>query len=84
VTCSLGVAKWEAGDTTDILIRRADVALYEAESTGRNKVVAADTFALSDQHAESQGATRVLRRPSLTRLPTDVTYFNYAISIKTL
>jgi two-component system cell cycle response regulator len=64
VTCSIGLAEWQAGDTIDTLLRRADVALYEAKRTGRNKVVAADTFALSDQHAELQGTTRVLRRPS--------------------
>ena len=48
VTCSLGVAEWETGDTIDTLLRRADVALYEAKRTGRNKVVAADTHALSE------------------------------------
>lgn len=64
VTCSLGVAEWEAGDTIDTLLRRADVALYEAKRTGRNKVVVADTYALSDQHWEWRGTTRVLRRPS--------------------
>ena len=64
VTCSLGVAEWEAGDTIDTLLRRADVALYEAKRAGRNKVVAADTYALSDQHREWRGTTRVLRRPS--------------------
>jgi len=64
VTCSLGVAEWEASDTIDTLLRRADVALYEAKRTGRNKVVAADTYALSDQHTEWRGAARVLTRTS--------------------
>jgi diguanylate cyclase (GGDEF)-like protein len=64
VTCSLGVAEWEAGDTIDTLLRRADVALYEAKRTGRNKVVATDTYAPSDQDNEWRGATRVLNRPS--------------------
>jgi len=64
VTCSLGVAEWEARDTIDTLLRRADVALYEAKRTGRNKVVAADTYALSDQHNEWRGAARVLNRTS--------------------
>jgi two-component system cell cycle response regulator len=64
VTCSVGVAEWEAGDTIDTLLRRVDVALYEAKRTGRNKVVAADTYALSDQHREWRGTTRVLSRPS--------------------
>jgi len=64
VTCSIGVAEWEASDSIDILLRRADVALYEAKRTGRNKVVAADTYAHSDQHAEWQGTTRVVSRSS--------------------
>ena len=62
VTCSLGVAEWETGDTIDTLLRRADVALYEAKRTGRNKVVAADTHALSDEHNKWRGAARVLDR----------------------
>ena len=64
VTCSLGVAEWEAGDTIDVLLRRADLALYEAKRTGRNKVVVADTFALPDPHEQWRGATRALRRTS--------------------
>lgn len=62
VACSVGVAEWEAGDTIDTLLRRADVALYEAKRTGRNKVVIADTYALSDQHTAWQGTTRVTSR----------------------
>lgn len=69
VTCSLGVAEWEAGDTIDTLLRRADVALYEAKHTGRNKVVVADSYPPSDQHREWRGATRVLNRPSLISNP---------------
>jgi two-component system, cell cycle response regulator len=63
LTCSLGVAEWEEGDTIDRLLRRADVALYEAKRTGRNKVVAADSYALSDQHDNWHGAARSLQRP---------------------
>ena len=64
VTCSLGVAEWEAGDTIDTLLRRADVALYEAKRAGRNRVVAADTYTLSDQPTEWRGAARVSSRTS--------------------
>lgn len=64
ITCSLGVAEWEMGDTIDILLRRADVALYEAKRTGRNKVVAADTHALSDEHKKWRGAARLVDRPA--------------------
>ena len=62
VTCSLGVAEWQAGDTIDALLRRADVALYKAKRSGRNKVVVANTYPSSDQHLEWRGAARVGER----------------------
>jgi diguanylate cyclase (GGDEF)-like protein len=62
VTCSIGVAEWEPGDTIDTLLRRADAALYEAKRTGRNRVVAADSFALSDEHRRWRGIARTAAR----------------------
>jgi len=49
ISCSFGVAEWEPGDTVDRLLRRADVAMYEAKSTGRDRVVATDQFAIPDR-----------------------------------
>ncbi len=37
VTASAGVARFEAGDSNDGLIKRADDALYRAKSLGRNR-----------------------------------------------
>ena len=62
VTCSIGAAEWEPGDTIDTLLRRADAALYEAKRTGRNRVVAADSFALSDEHRRWRGIARTAAR----------------------
>jgi len=42
VTASLGFAQYEAGDTSETLIKRADQALYKAKILGRNRVVPAD------------------------------------------
>ena len=40
ITMSLGISTWEHGDTAAGLIGRADAALYQAKSRGRNRVVA--------------------------------------------
>ena len=42
VTASLGFAQYEAGDTPDTLIKRADQALYKAKILGRNRAEQAD------------------------------------------
>lgn len=36
ITCSFGISEWRDGDIADTLLRRADVALYEAKKKGRN------------------------------------------------
>lgn len=42
ITFSAGVAERKAGESADDLIPRADVALYQAKHSGRNRVVGAD------------------------------------------
>ena len=42
VTASLGFAQYEAGDTPETLIKRADQALYKAKILGRNRSEPAD------------------------------------------
>lgn len=39
VTCSFGVAQYESEEPLEHFIHRADMALYEAKNTGRNRVV---------------------------------------------
>jgi diguanylate cyclase (GGDEF)-like protein/PAS domain S-box-containing protein len=40
-TCSAGLAVWDPTETAESLIARADAALYEAKSEGRDRLVAA-------------------------------------------
>jgi two-component system, cell cycle response regulator len=62
ITCSFGVAEWEMGDAIDSLLRRADMALYQAKDSGRDRIAASDTFALTDRHEEWRGAARTRKR----------------------
>nr|WP_137827461.1 diguanylate cyclase [Methylobacterium sp. L1A1] len=41
LTCSFGVSEWGEGETVEGLLKRADIALYEAKTSGRNRVVSA-------------------------------------------
>jgi diguanylate cyclase (GGDEF)-like protein len=40
-TCSAGIVLWDGAETAESLIDRADMALYDAKETGRDKIVAA-------------------------------------------
>jgi diguanylate cyclase (GGDEF)-like protein len=62
VTSSFGVAEWEAGDTIDQVLRRADVALYEAKRTGRDRVVATDTFVVTQDHDRWRSVARASKQ----------------------
>jgi len=41
ITVSMGIAEWNATESFDILVKRADAALYEAKKRGRNQCVKA-------------------------------------------
>jgi two-component system, cell cycle response regulator len=67
LTCSFGVSQWEAYDSIDRLLMRADVALYAAKSRGRNRVVVADA-ALAMPHCDNPNIT-VRLAPAASRSP---------------
>jgi diguanylate cyclase (GGDEF)-like protein len=41
ITASLGVSEWRVNDTADVLVKRADDAMYKAKKNGKNQVVLA-------------------------------------------
>lgn len=42
ITCSFGIAEHQAGDAIDSMLKRADLALYDAKTSGRNRVVVSE------------------------------------------
>lgn len=40
ITFSAGVSPWQPGEPIDVVLKRADEAMYEAKHTGKNRVVA--------------------------------------------
>ena len=59
LTASFGVSFWEAGDTIDHILRRADVALYAVKTGGRNRVIASDAVHLSPDQQPTRCHFRV-------------------------
>jgi two-component system, cell cycle response regulator len=63
VTASFGVAQWERGETIDRLLRRADIALYQAKNAGRNCVIAAQIDAEGQRPSQWRSVVRAGSAP---------------------
>lgn len=75
-TASFGVAHVSAAPTTELLVRRADDALYAAKATGRDRAVAATPMhpqhSLQDPTATALPAPAPAPKPSEQRAALDV------------
>jgi two-component system cell cycle response regulator len=62
LTCSFGVSEWRAGDSIDPLLKRADMALYEAKLTGRDRVVSTSNEFAPTGYSSAGRTVRAARR----------------------
>ena len=52
-TISLGISSYEENDTEESLVKKADIALYQAKNSGRNKVILFEGIDLEERELES-------------------------------
>ncbi|MCX7310528.1 MAG: GGDEF domain-containing protein [Alphaproteobacteria bacterium] len=62
LSCSFGVSEWRGGDSIDLLLKRADMAMYEAKLAGRDRVMIASEDFGSPSYQSAGRAVRASRR----------------------
>lgn len=64
ITISVGIAQHSPAESAATIIQRADIALYEAKSAGRNCVIVLPSTLSSWSNAETEAAAATVRAPS--------------------
>jgi two-component system cell cycle response regulator len=62
LTCSFGVSEWRARDSIDSLLKRADIALYEAKLRGRDRVISTSDESAPTGYSSAGRTVRAARR----------------------
>jgi predicted signal transduction protein with EAL and GGDEF domain len=72
LTASFGIVQLRDGETIDSLLYRADQALYQAKSSGKNRTVSSFSDVMRVVLEDSPGARKFLKEDPVSASGTDI------------